>query len=233
MARTSDLYQLQKTDLMWGKVRRRLIQIRKQLGESDDVKRASATVAQTEADLHTWQGRETDAELESRSLKTRIADAERRLMSGQVHNHKELEALQASIVNLRSLRSTSDDAALVALSKIEVLQAALAEEKSALAEIDASWKVSQSNLVAEEQKMKRNYIILKKQRETLAQAMDAASLQTYERLRKRKAGVAVVKISGANCGACHVRLPTGILSAVRSQDKRVVCPSCARILYYE
>ena len=142
MARTSDLYQLQKTDLMWEKVRRRLLQIRQQLGESDDIKRMSATVAQTEGELHQWQGRETDAELESQSLKSRIADTERRLMSGQVHNPKELEALQASIDALRRQRSATDDTTLEALSNVEALQATLAEQQATLAELDLTRYIS-------------------------------------------------------------------------------------------
>lgn len=233
MARTSDLYQLQKTDLMWEKVRRRLLQIRQQLGESDDIKRMSATVTQTESELHQWQGRETDAELESQSLKNRIADTERRLMSGKVHNPKELEALQASIDALRRQRSATDDTTLQALSKVETLQATLTEQQATLAELEAAWKAGQGTLVAEEQKMKRNYLILKKQRTALAKALDSVALQNYEQLRKRKGGVAVTKIDGANCGACHVRLPTGVISATRGQGNQVTCPSCARILYYE
>lgn len=233
MARTSDLYELQKTDLMWEKVRRRLIQIRDELGESDDVKRAAAAVAATEADLHKWQGRETAAELESQSLRERIADSERRLMSGKVSNPKELENLQASIASLHRQRSASEDAALEALSKAEALQKTLAEQKQTLARIEGEWKASQGSLDVEEQRMKRNYVILKKQRDGLAAALEPAALKEYERLRKRKGGVAVVKIDGANCGACHVKLPTGVVSAARTQSGQVTCPSCGRILYYQ
>ena len=51
-----------------------------------------------------------------------------------------------------------------------------------------------------------------------------------EYLRKRKGGVAVAQVEDGNCGACHVSLPTGTLSALHG-EARVYCPSCGRILY--
>ena len=61
--------------------------------------------------------------------------------------------------------------------------------------------------------------------------MDAESLKEYERLRKRKGGVAVSALEGENCATCNVKLPTGTVSAVRAQGRLTYCPSCGRILY--
>ncbi len=232
MASTADLYQLQQIDLMWEKVRRRLLQIRQLRGESDQVIAARAAAAKAEEMLRNWQGQETDAELESQALKGRITDGERRLMSGKVKNPKELEALQASVVALRRQRVAVDDKTLEALGKVDEWQAILAERQATLAKLETAWTAKQEALDADEQKMKRNYAILKKQREALAGALDAGALQNYERLRKRKGGVAVAKINNGNCGACNVRLPTGVISSARQDDRQVTCPSCGRILYH-
>lgn len=231
MASTADLYQLQQIDLMWEKVRRRLIQIRQARGESEEVLAARAAVTEAEETLRDWQGKETDAELESQTLKKRITDGERRLMSGKVKNPKELEALQASVASLKKQRAATDDKAFDALNKVDEWQAILAERQATLTRLETAWADKQQALDADELKMKRNYAILKKQRETLAAALDAGALQSYERLRKRKGGVAVTKINNGNCGACNVRLPTGVISAARQDDRQVTCPSCGRILY--
>ena len=100
-----------------------------------------------------------------------------------------------------------------------------------MSEIETSWTADQGHLLEEEKKMKRNYLILKKRREAAALAMDAESLTEYERLRKRKGGVAVATIAGENCEACGVKLPTGVISAARSQQGLAICTSCGRILY--
>jgi len=57
-------------------------------------------------------------------------------------------------------------------------------------------------------------------------------LQQYEDMRERKAGVAVASIENEVCSACNVKIPSGVLSTLRSQSERLVtCTSCGRILY--
>jgi predicted nucleic acid-binding Zn-ribbon protein len=230
LASAAELYELQKTDTMWEQVRRRLIAIRKQLGESEEVAAARAQMTATEKALHEWHGRQTDAELESRTLKERIADTEKRLMSGAVTNPKELESLQASLDALQRQRAGVEDKGVEAMLQVEELTKSLAAAQAAYERLNSQWRESQSELVAAEDKMKRNFVILKRRREAASTAMDEASLTEYEYLRKRKGGVAVAKVEDGNCGACHVSLPTGTLSALHG-EARVHCPSCGRILY--
>jgi predicted nucleic acid-binding Zn-ribbon protein len=230
VASSAELYELQKTDTLWEQVRRRLIAIRKKLGESDEVLAAREQATATEADLHAWHGRQTDAELESRSLKGRIADTEKRLMDGSVSNPKELEALQASLDALKRQRASVEEKAVAALLQVEELTKRLEAEQTRLAELEDAWRTSQSDLLAAEEKMKRNFVILKRRREAAAAAMDPESLASYEHLRKRKGGVAVAEVQDSNCSACYVQLPTGTLSALAGNG-HVTCPSCGRLLY--
>lgn len=231
MATAADLYALQKIDTLQAKVRHRLLKIQKQLGESDDLTTARQRVAATEAELHTWQAAQRDAELQSQSLKKRVAETDHLLMSGTVTNPKELQTLQDSLDALRRQRSGVEDAAMEALLQVEQFNDQLAELQDSLNTIEEDWRGAQGDLVAEETKMKRNFVILKRQREAAAATIDAASLADYERLRKRKGGIAVTKLENDMCGACYVQVPTGVVSAMRGGNELVVCPSCGRILY--
>ncbi len=231
VATAAELYELQSTDTMWLKVRRRLLQIQEQLGENEELQTARTAAADTDARLHEWHGRQKDADLEFQSLQKRIADTDERLMSGKVTNPKELESLQASVDSLRRHASDVEDKGVEALLEIEALTEQLAADQANLSEIETAWKAGQADLLEEEKKMKRNYLILKKRRESIAQAMDADSLAEYERLRKRKGGVAVTKVAGENCEACGVKLPTGVISAALSQQSLAICTSCGRILF--
>ncbi|MCB0046526.1 MAG: hypothetical protein KDD92_13970 [Caldilineaceae bacterium] len=230
MATVSELYELQQTDTMWEQVRRRLITIRKNLGESEEVSAARSQTDAVEKALHEWQGRQIDAELESKTLKERIADTEKRLMSGKITNPKELESLQASLDALRRQRVGVEDKAVEALLQVEETTKSLDAAEQRYTELNDAWRNSQQELTAAEEKMKRNYVILKRRREAAEAAMDKESLREYEQLRKRKGGVAVTKVENGNCGACHVSLPTGTISALHGRD-RVYCPSCGRLLY--
>jgi predicted nucleic acid-binding Zn-ribbon protein len=232
MADIAKLYELQKIDGTTQKVRRRLAQLKTLLVESDDLKRARTQTETLQAEQQEWHSKQKNAELETQSLTDRIKEGEQRLMSGQVRNPKELESLQSSIEALQRQRGIIENASVEALLKNEELSGQVATATVQLQRVQQVWSASQSELTEEENKLKRGYLQLKKQRDTLTESLDKALLQQYEYLRERKAGVAVATIENENCSACHVRVPSGVLSTLRSQsDKLVSCTSCGRILY--
>ncbi len=232
MDEAAKMYELQKVDLTWNKVRRRLLDIQKALGESEELRAARAQADQTETELHEWQAKQQDAELESRTLAERIAETDKQLMSGEIHVPKELEALQASADALRRQRSNVEDAAVEAMERVDELKVQAEEQRSTVSELEEEWASSQGDLRADEKKMKQNYVLLKRKRENLAASMPPGLLEKYEHMRKRRAGIAVAPVRDSECGVCHVSLPTGVVSALSSnRDELVLCTSCGRYLY--
>ncbi len=154
-------------------------------------------------------------------------------MSGQVHNPKELETLQASLEALRRQRAGVDDSAVEALMQADELSGQVNQQKTVLTQLQTEWQNGQSTLKQEETKLKHNYILLRKKREVLSAALGPDLLNRYEQTRKRRGGVAIAALQNGVCNACHVQVPTGVLSAVRdsSNDRLVICPSCGRFLY--
>jgi uncharacterized protein len=229
---TAKMYELQKVDLTWAKVRRRLLEIQELLGESEEVRQARNQAEQTEAELHAWHAKQQDAELESHSLAGRIQAAEEQLMSGAIHIPKELEALQASADSMRRQRAAVEESAVEAMMAVDTLTAQLEEQRSSVTRLEAEWSSDQEALRADEAKMKQNYVLLKRRRENLVATMSPALLDKYEQMRKRRGGVAVAPVRDGECGVCHVTLPTGVISALRgNQDELVLCTSCGRYLY--
>lgn len=228
----AQMYELQRVDVTWEKVRRRLLQIQQLLGETEEVKQARQHVAQTEAELHAWRGKQTDGELEGRSLAGRIQDTEQRMMSGAVRNPKELESLQESLDALRRQRVAVDDGAVEAFEQSETLARQLDDARTALSEVESVWVRGQAELRDEEAKLKQNSVLLKRKRDSVTQAMGTELLERYEHMRKRKAGIAIAPLQNGICGACHVKVPTGVVSAMRSANHALVtCTSCGRYLY--
>ena len=226
------MYELQKIDLTWTKVRRRLMEIQKQLGESEELKRAREQAAKTEAELHAWHAKQQDAELESKTLAGRIQSAEDQLMSGSIHIPKELEALQASADALKRQRAQVEDEAVTAMLAVDELKAQLDEQRSALAKLEADWSSDQEGLRSDEAKMKHNYVLIKRRRDGMAESMSPALLEQYEQMRQRRGGVAVAPVQNGECGVCHVRLPTGVISALQgNREGMVLCTSCGRYLF--
>ena len=225
------LYELQKIDTTWEKVRRRLAKLRGQLVESEEVKARRQQLAEIQAEQQHWHAQQSNTELEAQSLAQRIGATEERLMSGQVRNPKELESLQASLDALRRQREAVENRGVEALLKVEELTVAMELARAAFAESESKWKANQAELIDEETKLKKMFVQCKRQRETLSAAL-GTDLPRYEDLRQRKGGVAVAALERTMCTACHVQVPTGIASSARNQNGvPVLCPSCGRILY--
>jgi predicted nucleic acid-binding Zn-ribbon protein len=62
--------------------------------------------------------------------------------------------------------------------------------------------------------------------------VDAPVLARYEQLLKQRRGLAVARMTGEMCAACHVRLRPHIAQIVRRNDEILACESCQRILYF-
>jgi predicted nucleic acid-binding Zn-ribbon protein len=226
------LFELQKLDLNLEKARRKLAQLQQALGESEEVGGARRVVADTQAELHRWHAAQKDAELESQSLAQQIDAKDKELMSGRVSQPKELESLQANVEALRRQRSSIEDSGMEALLHVETLSQQLTTAQESLRQVEDKWQGSQSELLLEDAKYKRIFAQLKQQRETLAQSLAPADLKYYQDLRSRKAGVAISPLQNGQCGVCHILVPTGVVSGVRSRkDEAVLCPSCGRVLF--
>ena len=226
------LFDLQKLDFNLDKTRKRVMEIRGALGASEAVTAARSAVAATETEVHRWHAIQKDAELEAQRIDERVRTDEKRLMSGEVRHAKELSALQDSIASLRRQHAAAEERGVEAMLMLEELNGTLAAQTQTLAQVEAGWRSGQEGLVQEEAKLKRLHAQLKQQREVTAQALDAASLATYEQLRTRKNGVAVAPVKGNQCGICNILVPTGVLSAARGRSEEpAYCPNCGRILY--
>jgi predicted nucleic acid-binding Zn-ribbon protein len=226
------LFELQKLDVNLEKARRKLVQLKAALGESEELGGARKTVAETEAELHRWHATQKDAELESQALAAQIEAKDKELMSGRMSQPKELEALQANVEALRRQRSSIEDTGMDALLHVESLNQQLSTAQESLRQIEEQWQGGQTELLQEDAKYKRIYAQLKQQRETAAKALPAEDLRYYEDLRSRKAGIAISPLQNGQCGVCHIVVPTGVVSAVRSRkSESVTCPSCGRVLY--
>ena len=69
------------------------------------------------------------------------------------------------------------------------------------------------------------------ERENLSQNIDSKLLEVYERIRKGKGGIAIVKIEDGTCGACYMTIRPQLLIEVKDNDNFVQCESCSRILH--
>ncbi len=231
MGNKSDLYRLQEIDTTWEKVRKRLSQLQTISGGSEDLKNTRDQVGVTESSLGEWQRAQREAELEARSLNERIEEAETKLMSGEMRNPKELESLQSSIEAMRRHKETLEERSVEAMMKVEELNGSLSTQQGKLSSLEQDWDSKRQTIDEELLQRKKEFVYLKRLREQTVEKLPTADLDQYEHLRRRKNGIAVARLEGDVCNACHMQVPRSVISeAKRGNSTLTYCPGCGRIL---
>jgi predicted nucleic acid-binding Zn-ribbon protein len=231
MSRTQHLYELQQVDIEAENVTLRLQDIAAQLGESAELKRARKMVADAQATLSKGRVRMQDLDLDVASLAEKIKTDEQRLYSGRVGNPKELAGLQEEVVSLKRRREKKEEELLEAMVAVEEAEAGLADAHAILTQVGDTWKTGQGNLVDEQTGLQARLEQLAEQRTALVVAVGPEDLATYERLRQRKGGRAVVIIANGICQGCRMSPPTSQLQQAQMGRDLVFCNNCGRILH--
>ncbi len=230
-SRAAALYALQQVDLEMDARQRRLAEIQAALGESQAVRQAQAEVAAAEAELHRWQTRQRDLELEVAGLASKLAETENLLYSGRIRNPKELSDLQAELAALSRYRQAREDELLEAMLNVEEQIEAVAAARRRLAEVEATTAMAQANLRDEAAQSQARLKTLAEERQLHLMGLSAADLALYEALRARKRGQAVARIEDGACSACGDAPPSSRLQQARQSEDLVTCANCERILY--
>ena len=224
------LLKMHEIDSLYGKVRSRLLLLTKAVESSTELDALRKEVDSIDQNLQNTRTEQQDLELESRSQTDKIRESEKNLMSGELHNPKELEALQASIDAMKSHRTDLENKSVDRLVMVDSLQVTLEEKQATLVEVEEKWTNRKTAIETEIDKRKKEYVYLKRAREQVAEALSSENLELYEHLRRRKNGVAVAQLEDEMCGACHTQVAVGILNNIRYSDELLSCPSCGRIL---
>lgn len=230
--RTIDLlHELQDVDTQLEGARVSLAQIRLQLGERSvlDVLGRELTTAREE--LHRIDAAQRDLELEADSLRTKIADEEKRLYGGRITNPKELGSLSEEIAQEKRRLNGIEDKILALLEDGEAVGATVAKLEATLAQQTESWNVSQGQARRRVQDLEGNLEAYSARREALAAQVDHTARALYDNLRRQKGGVAIAQVLQRTCQACRVGLTPALEQRARIGTDLVPCHSCGRILY--
>lgn len=70
-------------------------------------------------------------------------------------------------------------------------------------------------------------------RDALAKDCDPSSLGLYDRIMKKTADYAVVRVENGSCGGCHMKLTPQLVHDTRKGLTLTQCNYCSRILYWQ
>ncbi|MBK8900800.1 MAG: hypothetical protein IPM53_06450 [Anaerolineaceae bacterium] len=229
MTQVHQLFQLQKLDTEIDDKKKRLGDVLRAQKEPPALVAARQRAETAAAELQKWQAQHQNLTLEVGSVTTKAKNSESRLYSGKVTNTKELADLQQEIDSLGRRKAVLEDEVLEALVMVEDAQTEKTAADEALATAAAQWEKTSAHLKTEQNELALNLHKLMQTRQNKAAAIDAASLEEYDQLRKQKHGLAVVGLQVNMCLGCRTTVSANKVKEV-DEGLKVYCGGCGRLL---
>jgi predicted nucleic acid-binding Zn-ribbon protein len=233
MTLIADLYALQEIDSHIDQDVAALESLRAPAPENEALEEARLERAEHEVGLPELESRQRDLELQSAGLREKAGPVERKLYDGSITIPKELSDLQLDLDQINRHRQALEDELLSVLEQIEAKRAAIAAIESQIEEMESQSAAELAGNQADESRLEGELVALRERRGSAAGRIPGQTLVAYDRLRRRRRGVAVVRVERGTCLGCRLTVPTVVLQRARSgtNPNPVQCPSCERMLY--
>jgi hypothetical protein len=225
------LYDLQHRDRLLNQLEHKLDSIPARLKELD------GDLGKLEAMLEAERKKCDDTRSFQKAQQAQLSDEEELVRQSkakinQVKTARELSATQRELESTRRMITTRSD-------EINKLQAGVVETEQRIAAMQASLEELRASATAEKarlgelrEKLEGRIGKLRTTRSKLTSKLDAETLATYERIRKRLGGLAFVPAHRERCMACKMVVPHQIYVVLRKGDEIPACESCGRMLYW-
>jgi predicted nucleic acid-binding Zn-ribbon protein len=170
-----------------------------------------------------------DKLLRDESLKA----TDKRMRMNRIKNIKELQALQREIDQIRQANGEAEEELLNLMVEIDGLKGEIKDKQETLLAAQQDWQQKQEALQAQIAAIDQAVEKASIRRQSIAQAIDAGLMSRYQLIFSRRAGTAVVEVTGGICQGCYMNIPPQLWNELIRSDKVNLCPSCQRILYYK
>lgn len=213
--------------------RRATLPERAQLVELDAREKAQrAAVAEPQAERDGLAREQKRIEDEISMVEGKIASVDRQLYGEGITSPKEAQALQADLESLKRRQSSLEDEVIALMEQIEPIDATLADSVAAIAAIDDERIAVKASLASSEVAIDGEIAAQVAARAALVEAVPAALLDEYERIRASAGGVVIAKLQGSTCQGCFLSLAAAEVDAIKRlpADEVVNCPECGRML---
>ncbi len=167
------------------------------------------------------QQKKIDDEVEL--LKEKRSGFDAKLYGGTVTSPGELQDLQKEIDSLSRRISSLEDDEIEIMEQVEPVEASLVELRAGVDQARAALADSELRLTAAEAEVLA---------EIEAETAQPELLSEYTSLRGGRGGIGVARLTGSQCGGCHLTLSAMEVARMRKLPEGEVghCDDCGRIL---
>lgn len=191
-----------------------------------------------EEDLETHKKRVEEIQMAQRRYEAEVEDglaqinrSKSRLLT--IKSNKEYEACLKEIEEGEKANREKEDKILGCMEEIEKLRQLLKDKGDDLRVQSESFEEEKRTIEAKVGQAQEAFSLQEKERAAMAKAMDLELLERYERIKARRAGLAVVYVENTTCLGCHLNIPPQMYNELQRRDSLKYCPNCERIIYWK
>ena len=224
------LIRLQEVDATADDARRRIADAPTRIAALDArLDEARAAVEGAKQALADNQTTRRTLEKDCAIVQQRVAKYKDQLM--EVKTNREYHAIQHEIETFTGEVQKFEEQILERMMEHDELTAALKAAEAALAGDIKALGEEKTGIEQEARQLEGVVTAMTAERAALASALDPLSLAKFETVYKRRHGIAVARVEGGLCAACHVRVRPQVLNDLLKNQTIFQCESCQRILY--
>jgi hypothetical protein len=151
----------------------------------------------------------------------------------QIKSNDEYRILEREIAVVQKEIRNLEDQELALMEQAESLRKTIAEREKDLKQEEGRANQDEEVLKKRLDNIHAEIRNLKLDRDSLAAGTDPAWLARYNRIFKRTADYALVRVENAACGGCHMKLPPHLVHEAKRGLTMTPCSFCSRILYWQ
>lgn len=231
MNHSASLHRLQTIDHQIDQLSNQISKIASRLADNTEKQRLLENLANELNTLHNHDRELKEISFLTSSLRIKIEQSESSLYSGSIKNPKELQDLQNEITSLKKQLVVSEENELEKMILLEAHQVKTFQKQSQYDEFLAAKLESDKELTLTHSSLSRELEVLLIEREATEKSLEKNDLGVYNKLRKQKAGVAVVSVVDNACSSCGAEISHAEWQKSRINPDLVFCQGCGRIIY--
>ena len=190
-----------------------------------------SSISQCRERAEELEQRQRDIKAAHEDAGVRIKERQNKMM--QVQTSREHQALLKEIEDAKRLIKDTEDQLLQVMEQAEQAEAEAVElENICTGEKELLAEESETVAAAVKKLNTRRKTIFNK-RNKLAKDVQDSTMKRYDKLLKKRNGLAVVQVVDGVCQGCFMAIPPQQFNEIRKGEQMHSCPTCQRIFYHQ
>ena len=188
-------------------------------------------LSQLEGEVKKIQVARKEMELELKIKEDDIIKFNKQL--SEVKTNKEYTAKLVEIESIKADKSIIEEKILNFYEDSDKVDVKIKDEKIKVSKVEKAFIDNKKKIEEEIALLGDRKKVLEGQRKQYIEGIDPNILQRYEKVLKRKDGLAIVAVTNHNCGGCFMKITSQTINTIKMFEELIECEICQRILYLE